>query len=85
MFQIRKLLLSRSRSELREEKGLMRAHGCVGDEGWSGLGCPGACKYASFQLILKALWRGGQYFWEFADEGTEGQSGWLAQSHTAGL
>lgn len=33
MYQTGKLLLSRSRSELREEKGLMRAHGCVGGKG----------------------------------------------------
>lgn len=45
----------------------------------------GACKYASSQLILKALGTGGYYYSTFADEETEGQSGWLAQRHMAGL
>lgn len=44
----------------------------------------GACKHASSQLILKTFWR-GRYYYKFADEGTEGQSGRLAQSHMADL
>lgn len=59
--------------------------GVLGAKAGQGRAVLGACKYASSQLILKALWRGGHYYSEFADEGTEGQSGWLAQSHTAGL
>lgn len=59
----------------------MGVFGVKADQGQAVLG---ACKHASSQLILKALWRGG-YYYKFADEGTEGQSGWPAQSHMADL
>lgn len=59
----------------------MGVFGIKGDQGQAVLG---ACKHASSQLILKALWRGG-YYYKFADEGTEDQRSWFAQSHKADL
>lgn len=59
--------------------------GALGVKAGQGQAVLDACKYASSHLILKALWRGGHCYSELADDGTKGQSGWLAQSHTAGL